>query len=596
MPAHKWKWNRRTKTAGFVALLLCCTLCVLALIVVTKPTTSDRLYALEDREEEPFEFPLKIGGDRKGLLRAQFTMELGLWHPTAFLIIPDDCLETLEINGQAVDDRSLPFCDYTNGRTFDLSDHLHAGENTIVATIRNHGGDALLHFERSWGDLTLLVPFFLLPLLLLALILFLYGTLRPPQWVALLGLILTAATLLRVFYVLATPYWVRGHDTDGHIEYIEYIAENWQLPKPNEGWEYWHPPLYYVKGAAWMSAGEALGLNRMERLFSLQIMALLLSLLTLGICVWIGWMLFEKKERPIALPWFTAAIAFIPSLIFNAARINNDVLAITLAFAAIGCLIAWWKKQTWKMWIAVAVLIGLHLLTKNTGLLLLPVVFGSLLLARGVTWKRKAILGGISLGIIVLLSGWFTVYRHLQNTNQDMIVGNTGTLNSGLSIPNSVAAFTVFNPLKVIAIPYNNPWDDAARRQYFWEYWYRSAFFGEFHFGEDRKLMASWILVWSMLSFLVVIAGFLWAMRRKFHDSLPMLLTLVVFALGHAAFRMEYAFGSSQDFRYALLVLLPLAYYLTVGLLSLRNPLLQRAAGFTVQTFIVLCAMFLMHL
>ncbi len=581
--------------AGAVALFTAAVVVLAGFAITTSPKTHNHLYSYEQETQESFEFPLKIAGDRKGIFSVRFTLDNGFIPTKKFHIVPDDCLESLEINGAAVQDVTLPFCDYTNGRTFDLSAYLQPGENTVLARIRNDGGDTLLRFDRAWSDLTIFLPLTLLPLFVGFLLIFLYTRVRPEPSAALLSLIIIAAVCVRIFYMLTTPYWIRGHDTDGHIEYIDYIAEHWNIPAPNAGWEFWQPPLYYTLGAVWSSAGAALGFSRIGQLFSLQVLALLLSLITFGLCVWMGHLLFDKRERPYALLYFTAFLGFMPGLIFNAARINNDVLALTFAFAVLALLLRWWKQPSMGMWIAIAILIGLHLLTKNTGLLLLPVVLGSLVFKKDFSWKKKILDGGIFLLVVVLISGWFSAYRHFHNTDQDMIVGNTGTLNSGLLLTNSLSSFLVFNPVKVVTIPYNNPWDDAARRQYFWEYWYRSAFFGEFHFGDDRKLMGSWILFWSMLTGIIAISGCIWALRRRFRDTLPLLFTTLIFALGHAAFRMEYPYGSSQDFRYSLIVLIPIAYYTAMGIVTLKSPVAQKMAGCTVQTFLVLCVMFLLH-
>lgn len=239
--------------------------------------------------------------------------------------------------------------------------------------------------------------------------------------------------------------------------------------------------------------------------------------------------------------------------------------------------------------------ISVGILTKNTGLLLLPVAFGCLLLRRSETWKRKTALGLAGVMIVTILAGWFTAYRTLQNKNQDLIIGNTSTLHSGLAVPNNLPAFLIFNPVKILSIPYNNPWSDASRRQYFWEYWYRSAFFGEFDFGDDRKLLASWLLFWSMIVLVIAFAGFIRSLSHRFRDTIPLLLLLVTLVAGHAVFRFRYPFGSSQDFRYSLPILISLAAYATVFVVRCRSELLGNAMRFSIYAFTAFSVAFLLH-
>ena len=45
-----------------------------------------------------------------------------------------------------------------------------------------------------------------------------------------------------------------GFDSKEHLNYISYIQQHRALPLPNEGWEMYQPPLYYLIAAASLSA------------------------------------------------------------------------------------------------------------------------------------------------------------------------------------------------------------------------------------------------------------------------------------------------------------------------------------------------------
>jgi hypothetical protein len=506
-------------------------------------------------------------------------------------------LESLSINGVDIADPGIPFCDYTNAHTIQIGAALHPGINSVVAVVRNDGGGAALGIGSEWLDPVHVVPLLLLVLTCVGFVLFLLRVLKRPLWERAAATLIIGGGFLRVFYLLVTPYWIRGHDTDGHIEYIRFIHDHWSLPVPDKGWEFWQPPLYYFVNAVWLRFVDIFHVPDITALFTIQLWSLALSVATLFILVWIARTMIAAEDRPAGIPLFIALAASFPALIFQASRINNDVLAIPLMLLALAFICAWWKTGKERHWILAAVAIGLGLLTKNTALLLLPIAFGCLLFKKTYSWKKKGVYAAVTLLIVVVLAGWFSVYRKTQDASQSLIIGNTQTLNSGLRVANNAQAYTVFNPIKVLQIPYNDAWNDASRRQYFWEYWYRSAFFGEFSFGDDRKLMASWLLFWGLVLTVVCFIGLVRSMLkwRTLYECLPLFFGFFVFPLGHLFFRYQFPYSSSEDFRYAVPVLASVFFFITTAILRTRSVVLRQIAVFSVVIFAGLCAMFLLH-
>lgn len=546
-------------------------------------------------EQQACELPLRITTDENADITVKFFLRTTIVSPSHFLIIPDDCLQQFIVNGSPVDDPSIPLCDYTKGHTFDLGTQLHTGNNTIEAVIHNNGGSAVFLLQPSWSDRMIAIPVAVGSLALLCFIVLRVSRKKKNSWSAPMIILFILAALLRIYYVAVTPHWVRGQDTDGHIDYINYLLDNRALPPPDAGWEFWQPPLYYVISAVWVAPLRLVGLSESSQLIWVQILSLTLSLWTVLLAMQIGKRIFlTDRERTTGLPLFVGLIAFVPSLVMLSARINNDALEVPLAFLTVLLLLEWWNKGKRSVWLWAIVALSLAILSKSNALLLLPVAYICLFVKNGWRWKRTMIDGCAGLLIITLLAGWFTIYRHVSDTNQDPLVGNTATLNSGLVVDNSFAAYVTFNPVEFVRMPYNNPWEDAARRQYFWEYLYRSAFFGEFNFDEGRKALASWLLVFSFSAFLLSMWG--WIMGWKhWKDFLPLLLLGVVFPAGHAAFRFRYPSGSSQDFRYIVPFLIPAAAFVTLWWVRLPVGILRNSLLICLQTFIVLCAIFLLH-
>ena len=50
---------------------------------------------------------------------------------------------------------------------------------------------------------------------------------------------------LRLLYFFCTPFEDTPYDLGGHLEYLTHSAHSWTLPAAKNGWEFYHPPLYY---------------------------------------------------------------------------------------------------------------------------------------------------------------------------------------------------------------------------------------------------------------------------------------------------------------------------------------------------------------
>ena len=539
-------------------------------------------------------FPIRLPGAPEGDYTITFPLSVGRIRPARYYILPDDCLQELFINGVAVHAPEFPFCDYVRGRTLDLSPYLHAGVNNVRVTIHNGIGDLGLLMHPSFSDIVWLLPLLLLLVTFAATCFLAVVLLRTPTWIIASCVVLMLGITLRGYYLFTTPYWVRGHDTDAHIEYIRYIADHHTLPEPNKGWEFYQPPLYYALGGLWTDAGRATGFTEESIVQSIQWWSFALSIGSLLLMFRIGVRVFRRDQRNL-IPILLSVPAFLPSLVFLSARINNDILVTFLEFLAVTLFIEWWHRPSRLVWIATALVTGLAILTKNNAIVLLPAFTVSLLLqpplkGKGL-WKKKAILAATACMTVLIIAGWFTVYRSFLGTSQNLIVGNTGNLNGGLRLQNNASYLLTFNPASVLEHPYNSPWSDEARRQYFWEYLYRAAFFGEFDFGPEHRTIASFVLFFSLPLCVVALYGLFCGFRYRFSAWLPMAQIGLWSLVGHLVFRFSFPFASSQDFRYSTILLAPFSYFLTIGIEGLRHPILARTALIALEATIILCVL-----
>ncbi|MDD5751040.1 MAG: glycosyltransferase family 39 protein [Candidatus Peribacteraceae bacterium] len=558
------------------------------------PSYSAGTYRLKNTEAwQPFEMPLAYSSEEtQGEVR--FSMRVGRGHAGRFRIAADDCINALWVNGTAVKTDLLPTCDFTKGKALLLGPLLHEGTNQIRATVRNFGGPGTFSITVAGSDPVLLG----LRILLLAAIaltsLVLACVFRVTGWNAVLWAGLSSGILLRLIYLFVTPHDLRGHDTEGHFEYIRFIVEHWALPGAKEGWEFYHPPLYYALSALWVGIGQFFARPLPLLWLDLQWHALFASVLSLLLGVWMASMIFPRKEEGRERALFVCLLAVFPSLVFFAARINNDVLLALLEYLAFALLLYWWQKGGTGIWFALTLVIAAAMLTKSNALLLLPIAFGCLFVRQGWIHRKKIITGIISLFIILTLTTWNFTLRD-RATEGHPIMPNITNLNTALRVDNGLETLMEFNPARVILHPYNNAWDDESGRSHFWEYYFRSAFFGEFDFGAGLQPLASAILTSTLLLLPFLLLGIWEAFRRGWRRTFPFWFSAAVLLAGHIAFRQSAPFSTSQDFRYSILLIVPIGALMLMGI-SRSPPLLQKIAIAVTALLCVFCAIFLTSL
>jgi 4-amino-4-deoxy-L-arabinose transferase-like glycosyltransferase len=267
-----------------------------------------------------------------------------------------------------------------------------------------------------------------------------------PSWLGYAPwVILTAHCLLAIAYNLATPFGNNGYpntpDEGAHFQYVAYVAREWRLPKfegyAGVGYEAHQPPLYYFLAAVvYMLAG---GEGKAVRLLS--------TLCSAGV-VWLVWLTLRRlaPERPLLALTGMGFAAFLPMHIAIGSAVGNDALT-NLLFAAVlyGLLVNLRNARAFEALtsspsptarkrdvgaqgkrdvgahgcaplLTVPVLAGLAVLTKATGILLIPLMLLGILLWG---WMRyRSLVPGLSMGFLALLltlsiSGWWLVRNYI---------------------------------------------------------------------------------------------------------------------------------------------------------------------------------------
>lgn len=330
---------------------------------------------------------------------------------------------------------------------------------------------------------------------------------------------LGVGALVRLAAWAVIPYDYLAYDVDGHLEYIRYVREHRSVPAPNAGFQFYQPPLYYVVTAALAGTDPR----------AAQTVALTFSMATLVVALW-------------AIPGGLGAwlLALHPAWVLTAARVNNDV-AVTF-WVVLAWTVAWrgWT-QPHTRWDALALIAcALAVWTKTTGLVAVPVVAAMFIRHRRWVWLAGLVV------IALLRPG-------------GLGAGNVAWLTPGIRLDPSWTNWVVFNPWRVVSEPFVNPLLPGPARDHLWEYWVRSALFGEFSFswltGGASAMMAVWLVVLGLAAW-----GLVRAVRRDWRANLPVALALMTVLLAQALYVWRAPFATSQDFRYLAAVLLPIAW------------------------------------
>lgn len=178
--------------------------------------------------------------------------------------------------------------------------------------------------------------------------------------------------------------WANPYVRPGHFDSVININS------------YVHTPV-----EAWPWRGYTLAAH-LVRFFSV-----LLGLGTL-VCIYASGRLLWSYASHRAL-MATALVAFLPQYIFLHSAVTNDVLIIFLCSAVLWQLIRLWVDRitSWRL-LALGLTLGLAVLSKTTGLLLLvPTGLVIVLLVwRDGRWTRFAEYAALVLVPVILLSGW----------------------------------------------------------------------------------------------------------------------------------------------------------------------------------------------
>lgn len=499
-----------------------------------------------------------------GTNRLELDLQAGPLTPKRWSVAVEGRLTALRINGHEVPSHDLlPDGPADTWRSFvlDTSPWLNRGANHIDLVIENDSGTDPLRptggvsFLPVPGWRLLLMWAGFLPWLLALSSLF---RLRREQI-----LVLAFALEILCMYCWGTPWNLRSHDVmlakGGHVGYITYIASHLALPLPTQGWTFYHPPLYYIVGAAAWRLAQALALPPPPVLQWLSL-ALWLVFLTASAAA----LRLTLRLSPPLLALATAALALWPCGVIQSVTIGNDVALYASAAVATWFLLRWWRSGSRLQLLGAAGFVVVSLLCKSNGIVP-AAALGLLAVLRLLhspdrrRWIDTAMAAAM-VGTGAVLSLAVRLYYYWRGELGDWLIANANGLPDTLRVPVHLGNFLLLPAdLKTFLVtPWLDSFDDASGRANFWISLMRSALSGEFTFtSENARLIA---LLWGALLLglmLLPLRAVARCTRPQLWRDAPLLALGLLWLASLLALRIRVPYACSNDFRYILPVLLP---------------------------------------
>jgi tetratricopeptide (TPR) repeat protein len=328
----------------------------------------------------------------------------------------------VKINGTPV--HFLPNSNWKKIRSAEVAGQLHTGTNVIEARVFNHNGppalwlalatDQLnLRTDQSWeisyagsswrpaalataaktpgpgnllagnqhtfGAVKKIWPFWIILFAIASVVTLLWNiaSKQPTaRWRERIPLLVLAGLWLALFWNNARllPFHA-GFDAAEHLKYITYIQEHRAFPLPTDGLEMYQPPLYYLIGAAALSACK-LSIYDPHSVVVLRLLGGFFGIAQFVLVFWSLRLLLPVRAAFIGL----LLAAFLPMHLYLAQYVTNEMLAATLATAALYLCLRLLNSKVPRAsqfaWLGVA--LGATILAKVTGILLLPIVIAAL--------------------------------------------------------------------------------------------------------------------------------------------------------------------------------------------------------------------------
>lgn len=585
----------RKSVASFRLMLLVIVLLSAGYIALKLDSPSFIRITVSDNGQShnaPFPQPFEVNTNKDGGSKLAVMVKHYLWQNGTFSVeLPDACIDRVEIRPEGVRDPiaqpigDTPLCGVA---VFDFSHNLVQGLNEIILTLHSDQPQNTpvyvtpqLFGAHVNSTLACLCIFFALSLVV-------FKVARLTGLNAASAGILTLGFACYAMLLHLRPDLSYSNDLPGHISYTRHMIDHWMRPFDYEGWEYFHPPVYYFVTSRFFSAFYASGV--VSPLSAVRLFALFLYM---TFCLYGVRTLYEAIE-PRGVSYFVGAllIVFWPIGPTVATRISNDIAVYTTWAVTFYYLSRGYRERSIASLRWAVVFVGVTFLFKSNAVVLGGLVASCILcalLAKRIRLRElfegKSLLayGAVALGVLVNVSRviYTTVFHKPEVIHS--YLGEPGS--DYYSLP----YFLKFDLADFVLHPVVT-WQKEPG---FMNYFLKSLLYGEQQLG-DLHFLPRILDILLVLMLLLSIYGIVSALLRKREhggDLVPELMGVLIPILATVVFTILKHYVFCQSARYVLPMIIPLVILFVRGVRIMRLPLytlgIMAGSGIVVGAFVM---------
>lgn len=381
-----------------------------------------------------------------------------------------------------------------------------------------------------------------------------------------------------------------------HDTYILYMLHNWKLIDQDvrELAQFYQPPLHYFLSALAIKFNSIVFPSQAENYEVIKIIPLFCSTAT-GLVIY-KIIRYFKISGPGVI--FTMILTqFIPEFLILSASVNNDSVSVFFSFLAFWAALIWYRTPKMRYILCTAVSIGLSMMGKlSGGLVAVPIAFIFLakLLYQVNPEARKTeegygrtniripnLIGQFAAfaAVVFPLGLWFPI-RNLIRFGVPIGYVNEFNISSVQDVSGYSLAQRVFLPAEGLPsqVPFVvfNPEDKDY--QMFLALC-KTALFDEKMFQQNEffmmcgSLMLALFMVIAVASVVCLLVFTVVDIRRRTYryEACAMVLLFLTELMSYVSFCLKYKAVCSQNMRYVVPIILPLAYMLARGISALNR-------------------------
>jgi len=565
-------------------------LAVLYFIIIPPRMEISDVKITRDGKTENIKFPYSVAMAENEVFFISYNLSIKDKKTAKFKIVPDDCIQEILINGEIFPlNGIIGLCDYSRGAYLDFSKYVQEGLNRLEFRIMNVNGPGGFRIKPlyigGFRSISLIhCVFTLLLLFYIALILRKFKF----KLIA-ISIILLGITVRLIVYSYTGPMQ-NPYDVDAHLEYIQIISEEKRIPKNDEGWSTFQPPLYYVISAVIKNIADRYDPNLSNRILQQE------SLLISFACVVFGVALILNLFGSGRIAYLAALVSVLwPGFVFAAPRIGNDSL---FYFGTLFCMLfvqRFWRLHKNSDMLLASIGASIALAAKTTGFVILGVWVIIYILSVLRSLKVGSLRTLFASAFIIVLFAGLSNYRTIINVfdgKKMELIGNSSGLHGRLKVQNNIGNYLYFDLKDYLIFPYTDAWDDNGGRQYFWNYAFKSSLslYREISLMNYPlgRILASALNISALIMFILALWGII---HSKFRDFPAMFFVIFSFA-ALIYFRASYPYSCSNEFRYIFPVLFPIVYFSIRGTQILYNSRLRILSYSSMLIFSILSFVF----